>query len=255
MASGRCSASRSRTRRLQPPSPTGQVGEGHVDLPVRVEGPDEGGAIGDLARISWASKAKPPWSRPAATRAMRRKWAQDPGPPNVWARTWRCDAASRTGSNRVAGVLAEAAPALGRLESQHVGRVRHHLGVPDGGDDLVLVDGCDGRVGAEGAQRRKLDGLVTLRQPGPGPQLERRQRHGVHRRRPGETILGVTGQQISGGYPGGAAPVHLQQQRLQVGRRDSLRQDLDQIGHARFSLDPLDRSQGHVVVGAHHAPG
>ena len=127
----------------------------------------------------------------------------------------------------------------GAFERHQVRRIGHHLAIADRRHRPVLVDRRHDGVRPQRTDRRQGQGDEFVGQLREGDQLpaqELRRRHGggAH-----EAVLDVGSQDVGRLQLAGAPAIDLEEERLQVGGREALRQDRDEPGHAGVTFDTL----------------
>jgi hypothetical protein len=128
------------------------------------------------------------------------------------------------------------APLPCALECQHRGRVADDLAVPHRGDHPILAQASEHRARSERAHGRELHELEAGRQEREREILELPYPPGLGGRRADERIRLVAAQDVCRLERGGAPPRHVEQERLELRRRER-RQDVDEAGRAGASYD------------------
>jgi len=112
--------------------------------------------------------------------------------------------------------LLELATPFGTFEGQHASLVGAHLGVADGGYDLVLADGADGRAGSQRRDGRERQRFKIRREQRVGELIEGEHLDRTALGRPHKAIVSVLVDQVAGCQRLGSPAVDVDEQRLQV---------------------------------------
>jgi len=108
--------------------------------------------------------------------------------------------------------------AAGAFQGQHIGRVGHHLGIADGGEDVVLVDRSQQRAATQRRDRGEFHEFIIVWQQGKGQVVKLGKSLGSDAGGLDKAVVFVLSKKPVGVQLRYPAAIDFQQQGLQVGQ-------------------------------------